>query len=346
MARIAVFSKYFGYNVGGAESSVLELLKQEEAKGHEITAVIVDNIASYGAEVLKMTLPDTWRIRNISLPADTVRFRFFAYWRNRQVLRELGQSLAGIDTLFAYGHYAPAVINAFPGQSVYLVRDEYGLGWNRNYQTGFKKLLFSLYRFSEWPLEKLWLRDLSRAIAKSHLIANSRFIADELRKLAPDADIELRYSQVDAEKLKADYQRCVNTLEPKGIVLIGDNILKGGDIARKIAARLPDEIFYLFDRRYQTESRIGNLAFMPWQSPAQVYARAKLVIVPSRWHEAFPRAVLEAQTLGIPVVASARGGIPEALADPDALIANPDYIEDWLVKIMSRLSAASSNQSP
>lgn len=333
MSHIAVFSKYFGYNVGGAEHSILELLKQEEANGHTITAVIVDNLKSHGAETQRMELPENWQVCHITLPVDMVRFRFFAYWRNRRALQILAQSLIGVDTLYSYGLYAPAVINAFAGNTVYLVRDEYGLGWNRNYQQGIKKWLFAIYRSSEWLLERLWLNELHHAIGKSHLIANSNFIADELSKLAPAADIELRYSQVDAARLKTDYEQHTNSIERKGIVLIGDNVLKGGDIARKIASRLPDEIFYLFDRSYVRVQSDGNLVFMPWQSPGRVYAHAKLVIVPSRWYEAFPRAVLEAQALGIPVVASSRGGIPEAINDYSVLINNPDDIEDWVENI-------------
>ncbi|WGS86775.1 glycosyltransferase family 4 protein [Methylomonas sp. UP202] len=348
MARIAIFSKYFGYNVGGAEHSVLELLKQEEAKGHTITAVIVDNVHSHSADQLKIPLPESWQVQRLSLPADTVRFRFVAYWRNRHALTKFGQSLQGIDTLYAYGLYAPAVINAFSGETVYLVRDEYGLGWNRNYHRGFKRWLFWLYRLSEWPLERVWLRDLYRAIAKSRLIANSSFIASELSKLSPEARIELRYSQVDTEKLQADYARHLPTQPNKGIVLIGDNILKGGDIARRIAERLPERTFYFFDRRYQEPRRDGNRVFMPWQSPGYVYAQAELIIVPSRWQEAFPRAVLEAQVLGIPVVASACGGIPEALADSSALIDDPDDIETWVTKIDERLrfEAGAKDKNP
>ncbi|HXF56075.1 MAG TPA: glycosyltransferase family 4 protein [Actinomycetota bacterium] len=47
--------------------------------------------------------------------------------------------------------------------------------------------------------------------------------------------------------------------------------------------------------------------------PIAVYEAADLVVVPSVWTDPFPLAVLEAMAVGVPVVASRVGGIPEAL---------------------------------
>ena len=65
-------------------------------------------------------------------------------------------------------------------------------------------------------------------------------------------------------------------------------------------------------------------AELPWVEllghlpPARMQAelqQARVVVVPSRWYENFPYAVLEAQAAGRAVVASAIGGIPEQITD-------------------------------
>lgn len=64
-----------------------------------------------------------------------------------------------------------------------------------------------------------------------------------------------------------------------------------------------------------------------------VYARARLVLVPSRWEEAFGRVVAEAQVSGIPALASDIGGLPEAVG-PGGILLSPDApLADWVAAL-------------
>jgi len=63
------------------------------------------------------------------------------------------------------------------------------------------------------------------------------------------------------------------------------------------------------------DGRVAFRGWVPHQDLAPLYARAKLVVMPSRWQEPFGIAGLEAQFLGRPVVAYDVGGIGEWLAD-------------------------------
>ena len=64
-----------------------------------------------------------------------------------------------------------------------------------------------------------------------------------------------------------------------------------------------------------------------------VYRRARLLLAPSPWEEAWCRVVTEAQFSGIPALASDRGGLPESVG-PGGLLVPADAPHDaWLTAL-------------
>jgi glycogen(starch) synthase len=62
----------------------------------------------------------------------------------------------------------------------------------------------------------------------------------------------------------------------------------------------------------------GRIAFPGWISPLRVHElinTATVVVMPSRWREAFGIVALQAAQIGRPVVATCVGGLPEIVAD-------------------------------
>lgn len=53
---------------------------------------------------------------------------------------------------------------------------------------------------------------------------------------------------------------------------------------------------------------------------AEVFSKTKVLLQPSLWHESGARAAIEAMSLGIPILATDRGGIPEVVGDAGILI--------------------------
>ena len=109
---------------------------------------------------------------------------------------------------------------------------------------------------------------------------------------------------------------------------------KGVDVAIAAARALPDADLLVCGtgpagaalRRQAGD--LGNVRFLG-HLPQRVLARhirdARAVVVPSRWYENFPYAVLEAQAAGCAVVASDVGGIPEQIDNGvDGLLVPPD----------------------
>jgi glycosyltransferase involved in cell wall biosynthesis len=85
-------------------------------------------------------------------------------------------------------------------------------------------------------------------------------------------------------------------------------------------------------RRLSAEARrLGNVDVRPSTGdPAELYGDARVVLVPSTYPEAWGRVAGEAQASGIPVIASALGGLPEAVGDGGLLVEPEAGVEGWL----------------
>jgi len=72
---------------------------------------------------------------------------------------------------------------------------------------------------------------------------------------------------------------------------------------------------------------IPNLSMQgPYLDPRVFYSQLKALFVPSQWEEAYGRVAVEAALSGIPVIASNKGGLPEAL-NGGGLILKPPVIK-------------------
>lgn len=114
---------------------------------------------------------------------------------------------------------------------------------------------------------------------------------------------------------------------------------KGVDLVLALAARHQDMAFLFVEGwaqppkqqavlRRRTD-RLGNIA---WQARTvdmrPVYAKTRILLVPSQWREAWGRVATEAQISGIPVLASDRGGLPESVGDGGLLLPRDD-LDAW-----------------
>lgn len=99
-------------------------------------------------------------------------------------------------------------------------------------------------------------------------------------------------------------------------------------IARELNAIRPDIPLLVVRGRARSDDpllRFSNVTEIPYTpSPNEFYSKSKLLLMPSLWMESFGRVAAEAMALGIPVLASDRGALPETMGDTDFSLTIPE----------------------
>ena len=144
---------------------------------------------------------------------------------------------------------------------------------------------------------------------------------------------------VDAQRYRVETSR-------RSVIFVNPVSVKGVEIAISLAEKRPDIPFEFFeswkidDRNQPHRARARKCRNITWHKATadirQIYQRGKILLAPSQWEEAWGRVVSEAQASGIPVIASRRGGLPEAVGTGGILVEAGSDISVWL-NALSRL---------
>lgn len=177
-----------------------------------------------------------------------------------------------------------------------------------------------------------------RELRNAVFLSNSQFTANKYREKFGIA------SAVIPPIFKAENYRAPRA--PVNITMINPRPQKGSELVLKLIPACPDIPFCLVeswelppDEKAMWHQQIKlhpNLTLRARTlDMADVYRRAKLILMPSKWEEAWGRVASEAQFNGIPVIASNHGGLPESVG-PGGILLDADKPELW-VKAIRRL---------
>jgi len=190
------------------------------------------------------------------------------------------------------------------------------------------------------------------------VIANARWAADEaVTQGVPKEKTQTIYSGLarrpiadDAAAARAGWRK--NARTPEGAVVLlcvaGFRRGKGQDVLLRAVAQLPPEpawqIWFAGDgpwlepcKKIAAELRLKNQVRFTGlaQDPAPLYAAADVAVMASL-AEALPNFLIEAQAAGLPVVATAVGGVPECFEPGVTGIAVPDGDPVALITALSQ----------
>lgn len=129
---------------------------------------------------------------------------------------------------------------------------------------------------------------------------------------------------VQAMKLLSDYPKI--KLMAMGSTFYGANTYNDHPYAAK-----------LLNEAKPVQQRITFTSFVPYEKIPDYLRLADVSIIPSVWDDPFPTTVLEAQALGLPIITTRRGGIPEEVSEANAILLNTDehFVENLAATILN-----------
>ena len=72
------------------------------------------------------------------------------------------------------------------------------------------------------------------------------------------------------------------------------------------------------------KERIVFTGFIPYKQMPQYLKMSDIAVIPSLWDDPCPNTVLEAQAMGLPIITTRRGGIPEEVTEENAIMLKTD----------------------
>lgn len=104
-------------------------------------------------------------------------------------------------------------------------------------------------------------------------------------------------------------------------------------------AKKDDEfITSLKSKSLKIADRITFTGFIPYAQVPEYLKLADIAVLPSMWDEPFGLTIAEAQAVGLPIITTNRGGIPEVASDKNAIMLNnKEHFVDNLAKAILEL---------
>lgn len=294
---------YLPQRTGGSESSTHDLCHELLARGHEVA--VVSAIKKFNFLWFKGRIKS--KIKKTKFSIDSVMK--YPVFRGYGIKENIGEVIMRFD---------PDIVVVQAGQPFEIVN-------------AVSKL--------EVPVV-LYVRDIDFKDNKEGLeinkylkvVSNSNFTSSRFKEKI-GLDSLVLPPLVDFKKY-----RILNKGE--AVIHIGLSPMKGIDISFHLAKSRPDIPFVFVEswplpkavfQGYQEKAqKLGNVKVLKRRkNMKEVYSQGKVLLAPSIWEEAWGRVVTEAQSSGIPVIASNRGGLPESVGDGGVIVPHDADMGVW-----------------
>jgi glycosyltransferase involved in cell wall biosynthesis len=302
---------YLPQQVGGVEQTTYELVKQLARNGHD------------AAVMCGMNRGDAAWLRNRLIAKVSGRAFPQERYRGTRVYRgyDLG---SGLDEVLA--DFAPDAL---------VIAGNSAVSFQLAAQAARSRLPCVYYAHDIKTLRTLSTPELLDGV---RLLANSRCTAGVISQCL-GRDSTVLTPLIDRQAYRTSGSR-------RGVTMVNPRRIKGGQTAFELAQACPDIPFAFVEAWTEKEDFLTNLRNaarglpnVKWRRPTlrmgEVYGATRILLAPSELEESWGRVASEAQVSGIPVIASATGGLPEAVGPGGILIEPGAPLAQWVRALRS-----------
>ena len=328
--KILISVQYFDPAKGGAEKS-LQTITKELAKEHEVIVIQagkkekIEILNNFNIITKKVSIYDEHWIFPIIPQCEEWRLIIdneIQKYNPDLIITQLNFAAPTIDIANKYNIPSIMFIRSYE----HFCPDAFlkGVNCDKNCKNCMS------FRFkTRYPNIEKWLEWNKKAIINSNLvIANSYFVANITEKWTGIIP-EILYPTINLKNYKTLNQK------REYITMIKPSKEKGIEIFLKIVKNTPNEKFLIVggNRILKVKKqlyKLNNLKIINWTNDmGSVYNKTKILLTPSMWEEPFGRVIIEAGINNIPIIASYRGGLPEAVGDGGIVINDIYNISLW-----------------
>ncbi len=339
--KVLMLSPFFSPNVGGVETHLDDLCAYLQKRGHKVFVITYQPLTT-NVKAPRFESRQNLEVRRIDWlgynlfhrlePYPLLEFIYLTPMLLVYSLLFLSKYRDFVDVIHAHGLNAAFVTKILAG----LFRKKSVVSIHAIYNLSKKPMLARLMKISLFTFDTvLTLANRSKA---------------ELLKIGLVNDkVKVFTHWVDQEAFRPmDKGECKKELELKGkfVVLFVGRLLdiKGVNLLLEVAMRVADikDVLFVFvgDGPLANEVKDASCSFNNVLYVGKVekeklilyYNAADVVIAPSLYEEGFGRVILEALSCGTPVIASNKGGVPEALDESVGILIEPKIDEiQWAI---------------
>ena len=168
-----------------------------------------------------------------------------------------------------------------------------------------------------------------------------------------DEDFVIIFSgRINKEKGIKELIAAMKTISPKypiKLLVLGSSFYGNANSEDIFVQQLKEKAEPIKDRIFFT-------GFIPYNKMPCYLKLADVAIIPSNWDDPFPTTILEAQAMGLPIITTRRGGIPEEVTEENAILLETDdkFVDNLAAAILdlyenpekrAQMSAASLERS-